>query len=678
MGESIVSRGKTVKDAVELALDLLDAEKKDVTIEIIETESRGLFGIGSKQAVVKVTRKTAVPQEAAVPDLRERLETLDLDTLLDAAAPPAAEDSHKLGKAWVKEGKIHCRDAEGAMPLITAGEGIQLFKNGAPVDKTTTIAEKEVFTVQLDDEFQEPQWKLSMDDRKMAVVLEIKPGFHISRYLKDQPPAAHLKISVEEIKSVIRTESQDILRELDRWGVKFGIQIDEITEACRSSSGGTYTIARGKEPEPGENGKFQRFFDADADRTRAPKVRADGTIDHREIKEFPSVDEGVLIGALLPPVPGAPGIDVTGQKVEPEPVHPLQLRAGEGMTLIENDSKALSTKPGKPKIVQRGLVVDVLIVPKMVHGTDVDLESGNIHFQGDLEILGSVQDGMKVSAQGEIIVRGNVNMADIRAKHSLVVSANVISSQITVGAGSLLTAKALPLLRQVSGKLKLMKAAVIQVGQASAFKSTDYGQRGIWPLLHLLLQGKFKDLQITFTRLLALISEEERSAEPELLQVAERIRKNFTSQQSGTLSDVQDLEQFIVWIDELLEVWELTADDQPYCEIAYAHNSTIYCEGSVRANKGCYNSQIHCYGHFEAKEFLRGGEYYARGGIRAVEAGSNGGSTTKLHVPEDSEIRIGRVMENTVLRIGPKTHHFEKETASVHARLDSNGNLLLY
>lgn len=54
--KSIVKTAKTVDEAVNIALEELNAEKEDVTIEVLEEPSKGLFGlIGAKEAKVRVT-----------------------------------------------------------------------------------------------------------------------------------------------------------------------------------------------------------------------------------------------------------------------------------------------------------------------------------------------------------------------------------------------------------------------------------------------------------------------------------------------------------------------------------------------------------------------------------------------------------------------------------------------
>lgn len=55
MSKSITKSAKTVQAAVELALSELGLTEDKVKVEVLDEGSRGLFGIGSKDAVVRVT-----------------------------------------------------------------------------------------------------------------------------------------------------------------------------------------------------------------------------------------------------------------------------------------------------------------------------------------------------------------------------------------------------------------------------------------------------------------------------------------------------------------------------------------------------------------------------------------------------------------------------------------------
>ncbi|MBR2500113.1 MAG: protein jag [Clostridia bacterium] len=57
MSKTIEKSAKTVQDALALALKELGLSESEVEYEVIEEGSRGIFGIGAKDAVIKVTPK---------------------------------------------------------------------------------------------------------------------------------------------------------------------------------------------------------------------------------------------------------------------------------------------------------------------------------------------------------------------------------------------------------------------------------------------------------------------------------------------------------------------------------------------------------------------------------------------------------------------------------------------
>lgn len=63
MSKSIEKTGKTIDEAIALAMEEMDAKREELEVEILDEGNKGLFGLlGSKQAKVKVTRK---PKESS-------------------------------------------------------------------------------------------------------------------------------------------------------------------------------------------------------------------------------------------------------------------------------------------------------------------------------------------------------------------------------------------------------------------------------------------------------------------------------------------------------------------------------------------------------------------------------------------------------------------------------------
>ena len=67
--ESIEMTGKTVDEALEIALRELDADRGEVEIDVISRGKSGMFGIGSEPAKIKVTKLSIESNELDSPDL---------------------------------------------------------------------------------------------------------------------------------------------------------------------------------------------------------------------------------------------------------------------------------------------------------------------------------------------------------------------------------------------------------------------------------------------------------------------------------------------------------------------------------------------------------------------------------------------------------------------------------
>ncbi len=82
MSKSIEKSAKTVEEAIRLALAELGLNKEDIEYEVIEEGSKGIFGIGAKNAVVKVTPVVNLENRAR-DFLNEVFETMGLRVELD-------------------------------------------------------------------------------------------------------------------------------------------------------------------------------------------------------------------------------------------------------------------------------------------------------------------------------------------------------------------------------------------------------------------------------------------------------------------------------------------------------------------------------------------------------------------------------------------------------------------
>ena len=181
---------------------------------------------------------------------------------------------------------------------------------------------------------------------------------------------------------------------LQKNGVIFGIVEDASIEEWlygNAGKGEKLLIAEGKQPVPPIQGEIHYYFPINF--KRAGRLNPDGSIDYRDRGEVPHVEEDILLASKILAEPGKPGLDVTGMEIPvPEPVDPA-FSAGPGTRFNEEKTAIFSTTPGEPHLD----VMGVVSVNKefKVEG-DVGFETGNIDFNGNVIVPGTVKEGFKV------------------------------------------------------------------------------------------------------------------------------------------------------------------------------------------------------------------------------------------------------------------------------------------
>ncbi|MBP1153984.1 MULTISPECIES: FapA family protein [unclassified Paenibacillus] len=687
-GKSVVSKGKTVKEAVVIALNLLEAALEDAEIEIIENESRGILGFGSKLAVVRVTvNKINEDLTSNTSFTGSELEKMLQSTMYieEFAAASAVTDidikatePDLSGMVWVSGGHIHCRDAPDKYPLVMPGEGMKLFINEKLIEKTVIVSEKDIMEVELQDREQLPQWEINVSANKMEAFLKVvSTGARIYRRLKDKEPSNYIQLEIEEKKIPVIIDAHRVMEQLSDLGIVYGVNYSEIVRACTNDEAGSYIIAQGEPPSPGKNGYFKPAIEVDI--KRGLKERSDGTIDYREIQEFPSVERGQVLGIIYQPIPGTPGKTVTNDPVLPPEVFPLAVKEGHGVVLVEEGTKVVATDAGQPKIKVKGNLAEISVVPKLMITNDVNLNNGNVHYIGDVEVVGSVQDGMVVEAQGSVMIHQNVNMAKISAGDSVIIRNNIISSEVTAGNNNILLAEIHQILGKLITQMKQMVEAISQLSSVSAFKVSSFTQTGLGPLIKILCDGKFKSVPTLTMALKNNIKSGIEILDHKWVEFGENIYKGFMMPHASPFRSVQELVQMTKQAEALL----LSIEEDPentncFIKASFVHNSKIYSSGDITViGQGVYNSKLHAGGDIEVEGYVRGGEFFATHSVTIGEAGTKGGVPTKIVVPKEGTIKLNSVMEDVVIQVGSKIHKFSDQSSHIFARLSEDGDLLI-
>ncbi|RMH30126.1 MAG: DUF342 domain-containing protein [Planctomycetota bacterium] len=176
-------------------------------------------------------------------------------------------------------------------------------------------------------------------------------------------------------------------------------------------------VASGVAPIPGVDGRleFNPGFDpddccSDAPAAPPPDAGEDAAVDHYNRRAFCFIIAGDEIGRVYEPTEGSPGRDVRGRTLNTKPGKPCQFKTDETIVL-KDDGRLVALTGGV--LVRNGAMLRVdraLDVPG-----NVDFNTGNIRFSGDVVIEKGVRDCFIVEATGSVTVRGLVEAATVIA-----------------------------------------------------------------------------------------------------------------------------------------------------------------------------------------------------------------------------------------------------------------------
>ena len=204
-------------------------------------------------------------------------------------------------------------------------------------------------------------------------------------------------------------------------GVKAGVLPDALADAVALGEANEREVARGQAAVHGEHTRFEQLVADMAE--RHPHVYEDGWVDYRDLGDLVVVKAGTPLLRRVPPTPGVPGFDVLGNPLPPKPGTSWPFAPGlKGVETAPGDADLLvASVTGQPVMVSHGVKVDPDIV--LPH---VDLATGNVKFDGAVNIKGDVKDGMKVTSTGDVVVGGAVLAGEIEAGGNVTIKGGVI------------------------------------------------------------------------------------------------------------------------------------------------------------------------------------------------------------------------------------------------------------
>ncbi len=166
-------------------------------------------------------------------------------------------------------------------------------------------------------------------------------------------------------------------------------------------------IAEPTAPQNGEDGWIEWCEGCDPTAC-VQKLDEHGRIDHYAGCAFIHVKQGAHIATLHQPTPGTDGCDVMGKPIKAESGSVCAIKVDSSLA-IDSDGRIFAQTEGALHIKNEVLAITKLFeVPE-----HVDFSTGNINFDGCIEIRQDVRDLFQIKATGSVNVGGLIEAATI-------------------------------------------------------------------------------------------------------------------------------------------------------------------------------------------------------------------------------------------------------------------------
>lgn len=655
---SLMFSGKTLDECLEKASKELGTPKEKLKYKIIKEKAGFLI----KKIQIKVDNVEEYNEENI------KLDNKNIDPLKNKENElDGIEDSNekKFG-IRVENGKIIVNENPLKDENITIRpcEGIILRINGMVCENDNyRVTESDKIEYETSKSESSRNATLSVSDDRMEASINIKYIPEYEYTLKDTNTYKNLSLRLKRKtgKYPPKYTVMDIKEILKKAKITSGIIEENIIDACDGTFNENVLIAKGQKIIEDIPSQAKIFFD-----TEKKNLVSDDSmekVDYRNVYSITGVEEGQVLAEILPGKEGKDGFDIYGKVLKRNKLRNNSIRAGKGCKLVGN--KIISTRKGRPSSKNK-----VLSVNNIYEIKDVDINNGNINFVGDVQINGSVLDGMEVKAGNSITVQHNVEGAKLIASGEINIYGNAINATILAGAYDIDKKRYMEMLELyeenfnnlINGLEKLMIAEP---------------RRRVGELVSLLIDNRYKEIpKLSLNIITYNINQGIQSSE-----LLDGIRNKILGLNSSNIKSIDELYEIKDIIENEIGFFNDNMIIPLNSNIGYCQNSIVKATGNiVITGKGQYISKFTALKDIEFlrdKAVARGGSLCAGGNIKLKTVGSNGGVITRLEVPESGIITADIAYQNTIFCFGKRHKMLDVASRNVKAYMKKDGEIVI-
>jgi hypothetical protein len=233
------------------------------------------------------------------------------------------------------------------------------------------------------------------------------PEYKLQIVVADDEMSTKISITPQQRKQDL-ISAEELLALLNKHGVVDGIDLSALQllseKACAGKEQLNYKVAQTTPPQPGADSWLEPLIKNTKNSGLNFEEDENGRVDLYTLNLVSSVSANQQIAIMHPPELGAASSTVTGKVLPPLLGNTSDVRLGAGVRIEDNGTSFISEIEGRVEFIDNILSVSEDYI---VHG-DVDLEIGNITFDGYAKIRGDVLDQFDIYAKKGITVAGSV------------------------------------------------------------------------------------------------------------------------------------------------------------------------------------------------------------------------------------------------------------------------------
>lgn len=237
--------------------------------------------------------------------------------------------------------------------------------------------------------------------------------------LDDDLQHAYLKLKAPHGGRVVEAEA--VLAGLHQHGITYGVQHIALDAVLTAGHCENLCIASGNAPVQGTPGRFESMLDDPAQQQADAEANED--INYNDLCHLLLVQSGELLMRRIAPIQGTAGTNIKGIEIAAQPLPDIAFAAKlEGAAPDPlNPDLLIATQAGQPVVLPNGIYVN-----NVLEIANLDLNTGNVDFEGTIRIQGDVKAGMRLKVSGDVVINGTVEAAEIIAGGNVTINGGII------------------------------------------------------------------------------------------------------------------------------------------------------------------------------------------------------------------------------------------------------------